>query len=190
MSEASLIATLVVPPSAGGAELAALPDAVDWLEVRSDLVGDLNPEWLRNHFRGRLQYSLRGSDEGGKSRDSVDQRHRRLAEAASHYDRVELQGSTDLSPGLLARIPFEKRLICWHGVAGAVSDLQTRFTQLSSTPAAQYKLVTTTNRISDELMPLSFLKSLGRSDTVAYSIGPTGFWSRLIALQLGAPAIS
>lgn len=190
MSEASLIATLVEPPSAGASELTALPDAVQWLEVRSDLVGDLNPDWLRNHFQGRLQYSLRSREEGGNCRDSLDQRHHRLAKAARHYDRVELQGSTDLSPRLLAEIPVEKRLISWHGTAGDVSELQTRFRQLSSAPAAMYKLVTSSTRISDELTSLSFLKALGRLDTVAYSTGPMGFWSRLIALYLGAPAIS
>lgn len=190
MSEASLIATLVTPPSAGAAELTALPDAVEWLEVRSDLVGDLDTDWLRNHFQGRLQYSLRSSDEGGSCRDSLDQRHQRLAKAARHYDRVELQGSTDLSPRLLAEIPVEKRVISWHGTDGDLSELQTRFKQLSSAPAAMYKLVTSTNRISDELTSLSFLKALGRSDTVAYAIGPMGFWSRLIGLYLGAPAIS
>lgn len=190
MSEASLIATLVEPPAAAAAELTALPAAVQWLEVRSDLVGDLDPDWLRNHFQGRLQYSLRSVDEGGNCRDSLDQRHQRLAKAARHYDRVELQGSTDLSPRLLAEIPVEKRLISWHGTAHDVSELQTRFEQLSSAPAAMYKLVTSTNTISDELTSLSFLKALGRSDTVAYSTGPMGFWSRLIALYLGAPAIS
>lgn len=190
MSEASLIATLVEPPSAGAAELTALPDAVGWLEVRSDLVGDLNPDWLRDHFKGRLQYSLRSANEGGNFRDSLEQRYQRLVDAARHYDRIELQGSTDLSPRLLAEIPVEKRVISWHGAAGDVSELQTRFSHLSSAPAAMYKLVTTTTRISDELNPLLLLKALGRSDTVAYSIGPMGFWSRLMALQLGAPAIS
>src|SRR5204863_3161347 len=31
--------------------------------------------------------------------------------------------------------------------------------------------------------------SLGRSDTIAYSAGPLGFWSRLVAPHLGAPII-
>ena len=190
MAEASLIATLVTPPSAGAAELTALPDQVEWLEVRSDVVGDLNPEWLRDHFRGRLLYSLRSRDEGGNCSDSVDQRRHRLTMAARHYDRVELQGSKDLSPGLLAEIPIEKRLISWHGPACSLSELKTRFMQLSSVPANMYKLVTSTNKICDELTSLSFLKALGRSDIVAYSTGPLGFWTRLIALQLGAPAIS
>lgn len=190
MAEASLIATLIKPPSAGAAELTTLPDSVEWLEVRSDVVGDLNPEWLRNHFRGRLLYSLRSRDEGGHCSDSLDQRRHRLMMAARYYDRVELQGSKDLSPGLLTEIPIEKRLISWHGSAGTLSELKARFMQLSSVPASMYEMVTSTKRISDELTTLSFLKALGRSDTVAYSTGPLGFWSRLIALHLGAPAIS
>src|SRR5438105_14353583 len=126
MAEASLIATLMTPPSASAAELTALPDSVEWLEVRSDVVGDLNPEWLRNHFRGRLLYSLRSHDEGGNCEDSLDQRRQRLTMAGRYYDRVELQGSKDLSPSLLAEIPIEKRLISWHGAACNLSELKTR----------------------------------------------------------------
>jgi 3-dehydroquinate dehydratase / shikimate dehydrogenase len=190
MPKASLIASLVTHPSASAAELTALPDSVEWLEVRSDIVDDLNPEWLRNHFRGRLLYSLRSDDEGGNCSDSLDQRRHRLTQAARHYDRVELQGCKDLSASLLAEIPIEKRLISWHGAAGNLSELKTRFRQLSSVPASMYRLVTSANKISDELTSLSFLKALGRTDTVAYSTGPLGFWTRLTALQLGAPAIS
>lgn len=189
MAEASLIATLVTPPSASAAELTALPDSVEWLEVRADVVGDLDPEWLRNHFRGRLLYSLRSRDEGGNCSDSLHQRRHRLTRAARHYDRVGLETGKDLSPGVLGEIPVDKRLISWHGAAGSLSELKTRFAQLSAVPASMYKLVTCTNRISDELTSLSFLKALRRSDTVAYSTGPMGFWTRLIALQLGAPAI-
>ena len=59
MAHASLIATLLDSPSPDGADLAALPDAVEWLEVRGDRVGDIDPEWLRSHFKGRLLYALR-----------------------------------------------------------------------------------------------------------------------------------
>jgi len=190
MAEASLIATLASLPSANAAELAALPESVKWLEVRADLVGDLNPEWLRNHFRGRLLYTLRSRDEGGNCADSPDQRRQRLRAAASIYDLVDLQGSQDLVSDLLDEIPVEKRLVSWQGEATTVSQLQTRFMQLSSVPANMYKLVTRTTRIKDELTCLSFLRALGRSDTIAYALGPLGFWSRVVALYLGAPAIS
>lgn len=189
MTQVSLIASLTAPPSATGAELTALPDSVEWLEVRADRVGDLNPEWLRNHFRGRLLYSLQSQDEGGECSDSPAERHNRLESAARVYDRVELEASRDLSQKLLNQIPSEKRLISWHGCANDLSELHDRFKQLSSETASAYKLVTTAARISDEFTPLSLLKSLGRTDTIAYSTGLLGFWSRLGALQLGAPAI-
>lgn len=189
MAKASLIASLTTPPSTSGAELTGLPGSVEWLEVRSDLLGDINPDWLRSHFRGRLLYVLRSQAEGGEYSDSLQHRHDRLAIAALHYDRVEIEGSSDLSEKLLAQIPIEKRVVAWHGAAGDLAGLKARFAQLSSAPARLYKLVTRATRISDELTALSLLKSLGRSDTIAYSNGPLGFWSRVAALHLGAPAI-
>ena len=50
MTEATLVATLFAPPTADGKELSSLPGPVQWLEVRADLVGDLDPDWLRSHF--------------------------------------------------------------------------------------------------------------------------------------------
>ena len=189
MTQVSLIATLAAPPSPSGEEITALPNSVEWLEVRSDLVGDLNPEWLRSHFKGRLLYALRSQDEGGECEDSLTKRHHRLETAARVYDRVELEGSRDVSQELLRRIPFEKRQVAWHGDAGNLSELQARFRQLSSVAATVYKLVTRAAGIGEEFTPLSLLKSLARRDTIAYSTGSLGFWSRLAALQLGSPAI-
>jgi len=67
MPTASLIATLFEPPSPDGADLTALADSVEWLEVRADRVGDIDPEWLRDHFKGRLLYSLSRSTLTGRS---------------------------------------------------------------------------------------------------------------------------
>ena len=189
MIKATLIATLTTPPSPGGQELSALPDAVEWLEVRSDLVGDLDPDWLRSRFSGRLLYALRGRAEGGNFEGSPSERHDCLRRAAGSFDLIELEGERDSSPDLLAEIPVEKRLVSWHGPAGNLSELKAKFTQLSAVPARVYKLVTTAARGVDELIPLSLLKSLGRSDTIAYSAGPLGFWSRLVAPHLGAKII-
>lgn len=189
MIKASLIASLITPPSAAGSELAALPDCVDWLEVRSDLIGEVPAEWLRMHFPGRLLYTARSREEGGRCSHSLAERHQRLRLAARSYDRVELEGARDLSPSLLAEIPVAKRCVSWSGPASHLAELRARFEQLSSVPAAIYKLTTKTSRIADEFVPLSLLRSLGRTDTIAYADGPLGFWSRLLALQLGAPAI-
>lgn len=148
--------------------------------MRADLSGDIDPDWLRSHFRGRLLYSLRHDEPN---------RRQRLQNAARHYDRIELEAVTDLSEELLQQIPAEKRLISWYGNVSDLAELEARFQQLASIPAAAYKLVTTATTIAEEFLPLLLLKSLNRNDTVAYSNGPLGFWNRLPALHLGAPAI-
>lgn len=188
MAEASLIASLITPPLSRGLELSSLPRSVKWLEVRADLLGDLNPEWLRRQFDGQLLYVLRSQSEGGEFAGSVQQRQQRLVTAARHYDLIEIEG-TDFSEDLLSQIPAAQRLAAWHGAAADMVSLKTNFARLSSVAARFYKLVVQANRMTEELNTLSFLKSLRRSDTIAYANGPLGFWSRLAALQLGAPAI-
>ena len=175
MAHASLIATLLDPPSPDGADFAALPEAVEWLEVRADRIGDIDPEWLRSHFKGRLLYALRTEDSN---------RAQRLLAAARSYDRVEL-GVSDR----FESIPPEQRLLSWHGHVNDLATLTERFEQLASVPAAAYKLVTNATSIGEEFLPLELLKSLKRDDTIAFANGPLGFWSRVVALHLGAPAI-
>src|ERR1051325_9083966 len=109
MAHASLIATLLEPPSTDGAELASLPEPVEWLEVRADRVGDIDPEWLRSHFKGRLLYALRTDD----GRDQFANRTQRLQAAARFYDRVELSIGKDQ----FETIPPEQRLLSWYGLA-------------------------------------------------------------------------
>jgi 3-dehydroquinate dehydratase/shikimate dehydrogenase len=160
--------------------LTALPDSVEWLEVRADRVGDIDPEWLRNHFKGRLLYSLRRS---------VLNRPERLQTAARFYDRIELEVESDTSEELLDAVPAEKRLLSWYGKVDDLSELNDRFAQLTSVPAGTYKIVTSADTIAEEFLPLSLLKSLNRTDTIAFANGPLGFWNRIVALHLGAPAI-
>ncbi len=180
MNQTSLIASLLAPPSPNGEELSALPASAQWLEVRADLTGEIDTDWLRDHFSGRLIYSFRD--------DSIDRQQRLLAAAAT-YDRVELDADRDFTPELLNHVPPEKRIVSWHGSVNNASELRERFDQTSSEPAALYKVVTKPERISEEFLPLWLLKSLRRDDTIAYSQGTLGFWNRLPGLQLGAPAI-
>lgn len=181
MTRPLLIATLLDPPSADGADLAALPSTVEWLEVRADLVGDIDPDWLRNYFRGRLLYSLRSPE--------ILNRQQRLERAARFYDRIELEADHDHSADLLDLIPPAKRLVSWYGSVKSLSELRNRFEQVLSVPAHVYKLLTHATTIAEEFLPLSLLHSLRRSDTIAFSNGPLGFWNRILALQLGAPGI-
>ena len=192
MAKPSLIASLITPPSANGAELTSLPASVDWLEVRADLIGDIDTDWLRSHFPGRLLYVLRSTAEGGSCTEGPSQRQQRLVQAARSYDRIEIEGFSDQLGEVLHEIPIDKRMIAWHGATNDLAEVKARFAHLSSIPASLYKLVTRVTGMQAELNPLLLLKSLsasGRTDTLAYAEGPMGFWSRVAALHLGAPAI-
>lgn len=101
----------------------------------------------------------------------------------------EVNIDCDLDADLLSKIPVEQRIVSWTGPASDLSELERRFTEVSAIPARFYKLVNTAANIRDEFLPLHLLKSLGRNDTIAYASGLLGFWTRLVALQLGAPAI-
>jgi 3-dehydroquinate dehydratase/shikimate dehydrogenase len=153
---------------------------VEWLEVRADRTGDIDPEWLRNHFRGRLLYSLRTEN----GRDQFANRAQRLQAAACFYDRVELEITDHFD-----FIPPEQRVLSWYGGVNDLSTLNERFEQLASVPAAVYKVVTNATTIAEEFLPLELLNSLKRDDTIAFANGPLGFWNRIVALHLGAPAI-
>src|SRR6185436_3185805 len=87
-TRAAVIAVLSSPPAPDGAELRALADRVDSLEVRADLVGDLDVHWLRQQFSKTLIYTLRSVEQGGQFRGSPADRHARLLAAAKVYDQV------------------------------------------------------------------------------------------------------
>ena len=184
---ASLIATLTDEPSAR--EVEELGPGVEWLEVRGDLVRDLDPEWLRNRFPGRLLYTLRSRAEGGGFEGSLARRRQMLGAAAELYDRVDLEVSRDLVDTLLQTIPSDKRVLSWHGPAREVSSLRGLFRRVEATPAALYKFVPASREAVDELSVLEFLRDLGRDDVLAFCSGENGAWTRYVAPYLGAPVL-
>jgi 3-dehydroquinate dehydratase/shikimate dehydrogenase len=186
---ATLVATLTSPPSEDGRELAALPPQVEVLEVRSDLVGELPPAFCREHFPGRLLYTLRSRAEGGRFSSSAGDRRRRLCRAAQGFDWVDLEGERDLEPEVLAAVPAEQRLLSWHGPALAFGELEQRCERLTAVPARFYKLIPAAETSGEELAPLQLLAARGRVDVVAFAAGAPGVWTRVIAPRLGSPLV-
>src|SRR6185295_14727770 len=139
MAEAILVATLKVPPSADGGDLLKLASVAGWLEVRGDLVGWLDPAWLRSKFPGRLLYTLRSREEGGRFDGSNEERREALIRASREYDLVDLEANRDLVPELLAQIPAHKRVVSRHSIPP--DEVEKAFERLSSVAASFYKLV-------------------------------------------------
>ena len=182
---ATLIATLTERPSA--AELGRLSQFADVLEVRADLIGDPDPAELRQHFDGRLLYTLRSELEGGGAEDGAN-RNERIARSAASYDLVDLEAERDLG-GLAEKVAPEQRLVSWHGASAELTELRQRFAGMAETPARYYKLVPAAEEPADALTPLALLKSLGREDVIAFGGGEPGVWSRVLAPRLGAPVV-
>jgi 3-dehydroquinate dehydratase / shikimate dehydrogenase len=184
-----LVATVTTLPDGGLASLAASAlDGVEWLEVRGDLVGDLDPAGL-GFFPGKLLYALRSRAEGGAFEGSPERRKRRLIEAAARYDLVDLEAARDLSPEVLEAVPAERRVLSWHGPAADLDTLKATFERMASVPALLYKLVPTATQSGEELPALQLLLELGRRDVIAFATGATGAWTRFVAPRLGAPVV-
>ncbi|HEX5497211.1 MAG TPA: type I 3-dehydroquinate dehydratase [Mycobacteriales bacterium] len=185
---ATVSVTLTRASQAAEPVLRALASRAGCLEVRADLVGDLDPDRLRRHFGGELLYSLRGAEQGGMFRGSLDERHARLLAAAGHYDLVDLE-ECDLVPELLGHIRPEARRISWHGPATDLAALRATLARLRVARARLYLVAPAITRAEQALVPLAFLKEVGRRDLTAFGTGAAGTWSRLLAPWLGAPVI-
>jgi 3-dehydroquinate dehydratase/shikimate dehydrogenase len=169
-------------------EAAGLASA-DWLEVRADLVGDLDPAPLRRVFPGKLLYTLRSRAEGGAIEVSPERRKRRLIDAASCYDLVDLEMARDLTPDVLRAIPAARRVVSWHGPVSTLEALQGTFRRMAAVEALLYKLVPAAVQAGDELAALLFLRKLERRDVIAFCTGLPGAWTRLVAPRIGAPVV-
>lgn len=193
MVKTSLVATINKPLSRSGKEFFTLGGVVNWLEVRADIVGDVDTDRLRSHVNGvSLIYALRSRAYGGSFDGSRSERQKRLLTAADYYDLVELEAHDDLHSELLDRIPPQKRLVSWRGIENDPSRLENKVKELSAVEASIYKLVTVAKQSGDELVPLLFLKSLspiGHSNVIAFAEGQGTLWSRLLAPYFGAPFV-
>ena len=187
MDAVELVATVTTPLTA--VDIVEIPRAATWLQIRADLIGDVPADWLRENFSGKLLYSLRSRQAGGKFERLDGERFSRLISAARDYDLVELEADSDLGPELLAAIPAAKRMISCRALVGDVAQFHSRFQQIAAIPARYYCVRTIASRTSDGLQPLLFLQTLRRQDVVAFCDGPSGLWSRLLSPYFGAPLL-
>jgi 3-dehydroquinate dehydratase/shikimate dehydrogenase len=192
-TRAAVVAVLGSLPAPDGAELRALATRVDALEVRADLVGDLDVQWLRQQFSGTLGYTLRSVEEGGQFRGDRADRHARLQAAARAYDRVDLEWATDLTPELLAAVPANRRRLSRHvgrlGGTTGVAELAAVLDRMTATPAALYVLSIDADTAEDAVAVVSLLAAARRSDLTAYATGLAGLFTRILAPRLGAPVV-
>ncbi|MCG8460870.1 MAG: type I 3-dehydroquinate dehydratase [Holophagales bacterium] len=190
VSKATLVATLTSPPSDDGDQLRELPQlGVGYLEVRADLVPELDAAWLRDRFAGGLIYTLRSKAEGGRYEGGRRRRAERLLAEAERYDLVDLEAERDLGESLLKAIPESRRLLSWHGPSTHLTGLKQRFAELSATPARFYKMIPRAAQSGDDIRCLALLLSADRDDLICFASGDIGSWTRIVAPRLGCPLV-
>jgi 3-dehydroquinate dehydratase/shikimate dehydrogenase len=159
-----------------------------WIEVRADLLPELDPGKLRARCNGRpLLYTLRSPSEEGRGPCPLAQRHRLLRKAAESYDFVDLEGEYDLVPEVLTAIAPERRIVSWRGRTTTPELLETRLGAFTTTPARLFRFEVEAGAAEDGLAALEFLHRVHREDVTAYAEGASGGWTRILAPRLGAP---
>jgi 3-dehydroquinate dehydratase/shikimate dehydrogenase len=173
--------------SQGGASRAQA-QSCHWIEVRADLIPELDPADLRERCGGRpVLYTLRSHEEGGHSRLPLAQRHRQLRMAAEACDFVTLEGERDLVSDVLKAITPERRIISWRGSVTGPECLEARLGKYARTPARLFRFEVECGGAEDGLAALQFLHGARRADVTAYAEGASGGWTRVLAPRLGAP---
>src|SRR5260221_7385706 len=189
MSRATLVATIRCLSSTREARNVLDWRLADWLEIRADLMREPEPMALRPSFDRWLLYSLRSRLAGGRDDSSMAARHRRLRGAARVYDLVDLEGDRDLVSNLLSCIAPDRRVISWYGRVEDPQALHQMLRVFSRTAAPLYRFEITCSTVEDGIIALQFLKEARRSDVIAYTAGPLGAWTRVLAPRIGAPIV-
>lgn len=168
-------------------ELSRLSDIVELIEVRADLLGDIDA--VKNATNIPLVYMLRSKDEGGEFDGSAAERRKLLITASTIFDFVELEGERDLIPELLDVIPKEKRRITWQGTPEDYNSLYQRLQKYLQVPASLYKIVVKANNHGDAIPVMHLLRTTNTKQLVAYAVGKFAEWTQILAPFLGAPEV-
>lgn len=161
--------------------------AASWLEVRADLVGELDVDHLRQSFSGQLIFTLRSKAEGGACERSAAERRSLLTRAAERYDLVDLEIERDVEAA--DEIAVEQRLLSWHDAPArrtTDAELNRAFARSLQTPARFRKLICSAHEPVDALVPIKFLAKSRRSDLTCFAMGDVASWTRIVAPRLGS----
>jgi 3-dehydroquinate dehydratase/shikimate dehydrogenase len=182
-----MVATLASAPEHDLLE--GLSGRADILEVRADLVGDLDIDYLRSHFEGQLLYTLRSAAEGGLFEGDEVERRRRLAEAGAAYDLIDLERARDAGWPDLPSVEPQRRIVSWHGEAAGLTGLRRQLAAMREMESRWWKLIPSARDFADAKLPLALLEGDDSGRVIAFAGGAVGGWTRLLAPRVGAPVV-
>jgi len=173
------------------AALAAPPDGAAVVELRADLLPDLDPAAAVAACPLPLLYTLRSRAEGGAGPDDGEERLRLLARARdAGVALLDLEAARDLPALDRLGLDPERVVLSWHDPGGTPPDLARRCRELLSHPARWVKAVPAARSLADLALVLRTLRELsprarGRRRLLLFATGTTGQASRYLAPLLG-----
>ncbi len=157
-------------------------------EVRIDLIGE---SWRRLVSRLKKPWLAcnRREDEGGSWKGSEEERKEELLRAVALGAKiVDVELGTEGLDGVVERIKKRaKCLISFHHLRETppLEKLKEIVREELSSGADICKVVTTAQRLEDNLIPLKLIRELQGVDIVSFAMGPLGFTSRVLSPLVG-----
>ncbi len=184
---------VTLTPAVGADPLEALgrpPEGATVVELRGDLLPDLDPAHAVARCPLPVLYTLRSQTEGGRGPSDPETRSRSLARARdAGVALLDLEAARDT--GLIRELGLNPAqvILSWHDTDGVPDDLPERAEALLESPAGLVKAVTTPRSAGDlgRVLALTtrFNRSRHRKRLVAFGMGPFGLASRYLAPLIG-----
>jgi 3-dehydroquinate dehydratase type I len=164
-----------------------------WAEVRLDYLETPDLKRLFRSHPGPVIATNRLAAEGGRGQGPEGERRRLLEEAldlGADFLDLELAADAAWRRDLWDRKGPAKIILSWHDFTGTpdTESLEAVFQKMLAAPAEVLKLVTLARQPEDNLRVLSLIpraRAAGR-EIIAFCMGPTGKWSRVVAPLLGS----
>jgi shikimate dehydrogenase/3-dehydroquinate dehydratase type I len=177
------------------AALAAPPPGSVMVELRMDLLPDVDPAVAATSCPLPVLATLRSQAEGGHGPNEPATRTpvlRRAAEAGCAL--IDLEAERDLPLVRALGLDPERVVLSWHDPDGTPSDLADRCDALLAQPVRWVKIVPTTTSVGDLARVLGLHERHRRSRSgqrrlVTFGMGPVGVPSRFLAPLLGPPVM-
>jgi len=171
--------------------LAHPPEGTSIVELRADLLPELDVRQAVAACPLPLLFTLRSTEEGGKA-TTEPTRRLELVRAAHEAGAalIDLEFARDLDISQQLGLTPEHIVLSWHDFSGTPATLEETAAAMLEHPAHLVKLVTTAADLADVERVLALHRSVEtgkRKKLVCFAMGEIGLPSRLLSPLLGLP---
>ena len=173
--------------------LAAPPAGASVVELRADLLADLDLRTAIAACPLPVLVTLRSTAEGGRGPTDPDIRRRVLTTARdAGAALIDLEHARDRTFADTLGLPPEQIVLSWHDTVGTPDDLETIVAALHDSPARIVKAIPTAASLADLERVLALHRRFNhrRSNNrrlITFAMGAVGIASRYLAPLLGPP---